>query len=84
MHEANVEKAPTPRTDFGESAWSSFVIASLVSAAFFALFDPRLQLADDPVPVWLVNWPTTYAAGLAIFWLLTALVLYGHARLSPR
>ena len=68
--------------DAALTAFESFVIAVLVTGAFFMLFDPRLHDADEPVPGWLINWPISYSLGLLAFWILTGLVFVVDAYLK--
>jgi len=66
------------------AAWEFLVFATLVGAAFFIFFDPRLRGAEEDVPAWLSHWAVAYGAGLVAFWLMTALVLTAHAYLLRR
>ncbi len=55
----------------GVALWTSFLAASVETAAFFAFLDPWVLGHDESIPPWLAGRPTAYGAGFFFFWLFT-------------
>lgn len=72
------------RQDLAVILWCAFLVASLATMVFFAVFDPVLLMHDADPPLWLANRSSGYAAGFFFFWAIAALAAALTARLIDR